>query len=224
MFGKQKDKPVEASTNTGWFDLATLPRIFDITPQGFAKSVRPLIDVADIRNAGERGRVLIRARGAINAWVKHQNTRVAGGDPLLVAGGPSPALERYRSAKATQEELNLELRRRTHLDANEIRGELIRFAGVMRTAIEQVQREFGNPPADILSEALDETEKGWLSVIDAPLTTNGDCPNDYSPNPSTKSDHNDADQLGPATSKRHPSRSRSVQRRTGKALRVLPGE
>ena len=209
MFGKQNTKPTEPAAVDGWFDLASMARVFDITPQGFAKTVRPLIDPADIRNAGERGRVMIRARGAINAWTEHKASRVAGGDPLLAAGGPSPALERYRTAKARDAEMDLALRERTHVDANEIGGELRRFAGVMRRAIEQVQREYGNDPAEILIEAIRETAAGWQSVIH-PNPEKETRDNDTTPAPIHAVD---ADRVLPAASTRPEKRSDQVQRR-----------
>lgn len=209
MFGTKKDNPVEASTKTGWFALKTMADIFDVTEQGFAKTVRPLIDPKDIKNAGERGKMMVRARGAINAWTEHKSNRVAGGDPLLVAGGPSPALERYRLAKAVLEEMNVEIRKGTHVPKAELSHHLMKLCGVLRSATEQVQRQFGNPPADIWNEALLEFEQGYLEVLKTPTTETHDS--DTAPKP----DHSiDADRVLPATAARPSSRRRKVQHRT----------
>ena len=215
MFPKRtQSKPPQHTPpeEIGWVPLKVAVTYFGISGQAFHQGVRQWMDVAHIRDAGKRGAVKVWMPGAIAAYKDHavEMTKTAKGDPLLSGGGPSPALERYRAAKAIQEEMNVELRRRSHLDANEISGELKRFAGVMRHAIEQVQREYGNDPAEILNEAIRETAAGWQSVIH-PNPEKETRDNDTAPAPIHAVD---ADRVLPPASARPKKRSREVQRRT----------
>ncbi len=161
MFGKQKDKPVEEPAD-GWFDLATMADIFSVTPQSFWKTNRPLIDPKDIRNATQRGRVMIHARGAIDSWVAHkvQAATKNGADPLLV-GGDSLGLERYRLAKAELAEMDVQLRQKTHVDINTLNAEMMQFAAIIRRSGDALQRQFGNDAAKIVSGAIDAAVRQW---------------------------------------------------------------
>ena len=169
-------KPTKKSTpqpdaDTGrWVALRVAVQMFGMSNAGFHKGVRAVMDACDIRDEGKRGKVQVRMPGAIAAYKKHAVSQVkaANGDPLLT-GGDSPGLERYRLAKAKGAEMDLEIRERTHVNANEIRAELLRFAGVIRSAIENCQRRFteGNAMHEIIAEAVKEAESGWMTIINA---------------------------------------------------------
>ena len=51
MFEKTKDKPDDSR---GWFTLEEMAEAFGITPQGFAKTIRPLLADADVRAPAAR--------------------------------------------------------------------------------------------------------------------------------------------------------------------------
>ena len=78
-------------------------------------------------------------------------------DPLMV-GGSSPALERYREERALLAKLDRREREAELLPRDEVRQSLAKMASVLRGAGETLQRQFGQAAADILNEALDDTE------------------------------------------------------------------
>ena len=91
-------------------------------------------------------------------------------DAALMGGGDSPNLERLRLASACLKEMDLEERRGTHVPRAEISPELVRLAGNVRIACEDVRRRWGNEPAELIIDAINETEQGWLKVA---KNTNG---------------------------------------------------
>lgn len=78
-------------------------------------------------------------------------------DPLMV-GGASPALERYREERASLARLDRREREMELLPRDEVRQSLAKMAAVLRVAGETLQRQYGQAAADILNEALDDTE------------------------------------------------------------------
>jgi hypothetical protein len=80
------------------------------------------------------------------------------GDAILL-GGPekgSPAAERYRGYKADLAKLELEERQGELLPRGETRRGMLDVAGIIRTAGEQLDREFGPAAREVLDAALDE--------------------------------------------------------------------
>ena len=78
-----------------------------------------------------------------------------GGDPLLV-GGDSPALERYRAARAESLRLDRRLREEDLLDRRRAHERLGQAAGILRGAAETLQRQYGPEAHAVLAEALDD--------------------------------------------------------------------
>lgn len=81
-------------------------------------------------------------------------------DPLLSGPGTSPALERYREARAKLAELDLEQRRGRLVDIGDLRERISMLASHLRKAAERIERLHGPDPKRILDEALDEVERG----------------------------------------------------------------
>lgn len=79
-------------------------------------------------------------------------------DPELV-GGDSPGLERYRLARAQQEEIKLEAMRKDYLRRDDIRMMHGELATLIRKAGDEVQRRFGVVAGEILNDAINEFEK-----------------------------------------------------------------
>lgn len=77
-------------------------------------------------------------------------------DDLLNANVPSPALERYREERAKLARLDRLEREQTLVSRDEIRQGLGQIAGILRTAGEVLQRQYGNGAVEILNEALDD--------------------------------------------------------------------
>lgn len=93
-------------------------------------------------------------------------------DPDMVGGEGSPALERYRSARAAIAELELQRKQESLVDRNLIENELLRCADVIRGRLEIINTEpnmTGREALDLFLDCLDE--------LDAHLTGNeGDQP------------------------------------------------
>lgn len=79
-------------------------------------------------------------------------------DPLL-AGSNSPALERYRLARAAREELELAARRGELLDVDELLTWYdAEVAAPIRRSLENLQTRFGPAAVGIVTKALDSAE------------------------------------------------------------------
>lgn len=85
-------------------------------------------------------------------------TTQAGGDPDMV-GGDSPALERYRAAKADLAELDRDERRMKLIPRDQAEESARMRAQVMRRAGEKLQRRFGVEAQEILDDAIDEATR-----------------------------------------------------------------
>jgi phage terminase Nu1 subunit (DNA packaging protein) len=68
----------------------------------------------------------------------------------------SPGLERYRLARAEQEEIKLQKMRGEYLPREDVHTALMETAAVMKSAGERVVRTFGNEVASIINSAWDE--------------------------------------------------------------------
>ena len=80
-------------------------------------------------------------------------------DPLMLTGGPSEALERYRAARAAIAELDLKEREGRLVPAGVYMPVMAHLAGILRRAGHRLVREFGNGAGEILNEAIDEFER-----------------------------------------------------------------
>jgi hypothetical protein len=90
----------------------------------------------------------------------------AGDDDPLLSGPSSPALERYREARAELAKLDLSARRKDLLPRGEIHDKLMRLASILRTTGETLGRQFGAEAQAVLGGALDEFERECKSLSD----------------------------------------------------------
>lgn len=79
-------------------------------------------------------------------------------DPLL-QDGDSPGLERYRLAKASLAELELEERRRSLLPVVKVREALSRWATIVRRMGERLGQRWGADAQTLVNDALTECEQ-----------------------------------------------------------------
>lgn len=79
-------------------------------------------------------------------------------DPLL-SGPVSPALERFREARASIAELDFLKRTGDVIDREQIHEVFSRIAMVLRGAGEKLERDFGGDARGIFDAALDEAER-----------------------------------------------------------------
>jgi phage terminase Nu1 subunit (DNA packaging protein) len=94
--------------------------------------------------------------------------KIQSDDPLL-ADGDSPALERYRLAKAKHAELDLEQRKGELIDKEKCRDVLARWGSTIRKMGDRVSKRFGIEANQMVSEAIDECEsiiKGLANADD----------------------------------------------------------
>lgn len=87
-------------------------------------------------------------------------------DPLL-ADGDSPALERYRLAKAKHAELDLEQRKGDLIDKEKCRDVLGRWGAIIRKMGDRVSKRFGTEANQMIRESLDECESIVRGLQDA---------------------------------------------------------
>ncbi|MCP4591815.1 MAG: hypothetical protein GY842_13850 [bacterium] len=91
---------------------------------------------------------------ALQKWAALRYPEDDGDDAAMAAGGPSPALERWRRARATLAELEVGQKRGQLLPRDQVRELHSRMAGVLRSAIDRLQREFGDGAFEAIDEAL----------------------------------------------------------------------
>ena len=126
------------------------------------------------RGTGHTLEVYVRA--LVEAWVNFRIERALGplreqlraaraapGVPddaaLWDSGDGSPALERYRAARADLAELDLEERRGDLVDRREFQALLLRTAHILRGLGESLQRQYGPDAQGLLDEAIDDVER-----------------------------------------------------------------
>lgn len=78
-------------------------------------------------------------------------------DPLMI--GDSPALERYRAAKAEHAELDLAERKKMLIDRAEIHARLTRIASAHKAFRETLERKLGRDALDWFEQALEVLER-----------------------------------------------------------------
>ena len=94
----------------------------------------------------------LRKDGPWQRWDK--TTTGPNDDPLL--DGDSPALERYRLAKAKHAELDLDLRRGELIEVSRWRDMMIRWSVGIRRMGERLSKRYGNDAAITVNETLEE--------------------------------------------------------------------
>lgn len=81
------------------------------------------------------------------------------GDDDDLQGFDSPGLERYRLAKAEITELDLAAKKKQMVSRDSIGDGLVRCSGVLRGALENLQRQFGPEALAIMDDALAEYDR-----------------------------------------------------------------
>jgi hypothetical protein len=138
-----------------WLNKKESAYLCDLSPQQFDKSIRLLIPPEAIRKTEHAFEFDAKALGAALVKYRTPEAQAVGDDPLL-SGSDSPNLERYRRIKGDLAELELEERRRTHVDVGLLEAALVRFGMLLRRAGEILQRRFGVEAAEIFNNAIEE--------------------------------------------------------------------
>jgi len=94
---------------------------------------------------------------AVGLWRGSRDSAPVDGDELLGSGGggDSPALERYRTARARIAEIDAEIREGQAVDRDVLHETFSLMASVIRDAGATLRRQFGNDAGDILDVAID---------------------------------------------------------------------
>jgi phage terminase Nu1 subunit (DNA packaging protein) len=92
--------------------------------------------------------------------------RVQSDDPLL-EDGDSPALERYRLAKAKLAELDLETRKGQLIERDKARDIFSRWAVLVRRMGERLAKRFGPDAAATVNETLDSCRAAVVEVVES---------------------------------------------------------
>lgn len=99
------------------------------------------------------------------AWREKDLTERKGVEELMVdadMAGDSPALERFRAARANLAELEFAERSGTMVQVALIQRGLALLAAPLREAIEALQKQFGAEARDIMEEGLAEFERRMM--------------------------------------------------------------
>jgi hypothetical protein len=95
----------------------------------------------------------------VHDFLAENAQKLARDDDVLLQGGNSPALERYREERAAMARLDRLKRERELLPRNEVKEALGRIAAVLRSAGDAQQRQFGAAAAEVLYDALDDAQR-----------------------------------------------------------------
>jgi hypothetical protein len=147
------------SPGKGWLSRQQMADAFDVVVGAFDGSYRRYFPKAAVKVIG--GRLYFHARTGLEAWAAANRKAQPGmgeTDPLLVADGDSPGLERYRNAKADIAELDKAERIGELVPREQLEPVLMKSAGTLRRAGDLLARQFGNDAAGILNQAVDEWE------------------------------------------------------------------
>lgn len=154
----------------GWFDKAVTAEIFGCEERYVDGHHRKIAPDA-VKTVGRK--VYLHLPTVIKAHVadklaKADKSSTQVEDPLLV-GSDSPQLERYRAAKAGLAELDLEQRKKTHVDAHELHDGFMAIAGIVRrSAGDTLLARFGNDATEILNDAIEEAIRQFLTLVPKP--------------------------------------------------------
>jgi hypothetical protein len=163
---------VKAKPPKGWSTVATAAEFLDLTPQAIRQTYLPAMADCDVDR--KRTPLTLRVSAVVDLMIqrrldetkKHQP--IQSDDPLL-ADGDSPALERYRLAKAKHAELDLEQRKGELIDKEKCRDVLARWGSTIRKMGDRISKRFGIEANQMVSEAIDECEsivKGLANADD----------------------------------------------------------
>lgn len=96
---------------------------------------------------------------ALHDFLADNAQKLARDDDVLLQGGNSPALERYREERAEIARLDRLERQRELLPRHEVKEALARVAMMFRGAGEALLRQYGTSAGEILFEAIDDAQQ-----------------------------------------------------------------
>lgn len=136
-----------------------------LSVERFDAVIRPAI----LKSRKNGRNVELDGQAVVDAICSHR-AETGAADPLL-NGGDSPNLERYRAARASMAEMELDRARGSHVRVEDIGTMLIAFSTSIRRGGDVLRRKFGNEAAEILAEAIDDAERA-IKALNGNSTTN----------------------------------------------------
>lgn len=129
---------------------------------------------------------------ALHDFLAENAVKLARDDDALMSGPASPALERYRAARAALAELELGQREGQLLPRDETHLAMARIAAILRSAGETLGRQFGSEAREILDEAMDDAEAEIARWFEAAAVAGQDRHAQEQPSGGEFDEHEDA--------------------------------
>jgi hypothetical protein len=146
-----------------WFTRVEAAALCDLSPRQFDEVVRPRI------KDGERGTArTLRFNGpaVVKALLDYRKPKSADDpDGIFFEGPDSPALERWRIARAKLAERDVDEREGTVIRINLMRDALRAGTTAMRATGDRLTRGYGNEAGEIFNEGVAEFEAAAIRVI-----------------------------------------------------------
>lgn len=161
----------QKTTERGWTTVSNAAAFFGMTPQAIRQTYFPCMRDSDIRKSANP--VVFRVAALIEVMVEKRVaervivTSQAPPDELLLEEGDSPALERYRLAKAKLAELDLETRKGQLIERDKARDIFSRWAVLIRRMGERLAKRFGPDAAATVNETLDSCRAAVVEVVES---------------------------------------------------------
>ncbi len=152
---------------SAWLNRHEMCAVFDIGPKTWENTYR--------RYASPESQKLVNgtryyhARSVLDSWSKAQALKSATGidDPMLLVGD-SPALERYRNARARLSEIEVAAKEKSFVAVSDIEPPLMGLTVPLREAGDALARQFGNHAAAILNQAVQRWADALPKLLPAP--------------------------------------------------------
>ncbi len=129
--------------------MAEAARFLNISRQGVQNSYLPVLEKCDI----DRDQKPMRIRSAALLEIATSRRATESEEPLMSEGN-SPALERYRSAKAALAELDLHLRKNDLIEVARAKEVFMRWAVLVRRMGERLAKRYGPDASATVNETL----------------------------------------------------------------------
>jgi len=178
-----------------WLTRQQAADLCGLSTRQFDEAIRPRAIKAE---KGTGKKLLLNAKAIVAALVAYRVEQAkpaidpTSDDPLLAAVvGESPALERYRLAKARLAEHDLSERDGILLRADAIKEALMAGIRVMRATGDRLVRQLGNVAGEIFNEGVAEFEAAAIRVLqtfDAKRSDLNPPGSGGNPNPATPND------------------------------------
>ncbi len=152
----------EARRERAWISKGQMLLVWDVSEQVFDRNIRPHFPLDCVRQ--QKNRVWFYSRGCIEGYLRRP-LAVDAEDAEMYAGFDSPALEKFREARAGLANLDLKEREKELVSRTDMRTGLARLGALYRGVGEKLQRKYGPEAADLLNEVMDEAEREFRGMF-----------------------------------------------------------